>query len=770
MRSKIKGVFSKLPMTSVAALAVFALVVALGVGMAIADDTGGAGAAHGPGTNGGASGAATWTYTVYADKYDSKTKTAAQNLGTASINWFYDRLRDMGMYRLAPGSMGVENDYDDFLWYGEQALSRARSDAGITKGASDDNARIIAVAVTVSGDLLSTPGYVQGIDSFFHNSYANMRAPSAFNDFTSTPRKFGARNMSPNMASALDPVYVEPNNAYTKSDWRARWTFSGGYTTRSNPYPFGSAVWVPGVTADMPWPGWTVWDYGWDGLDDRMRMGRRKLDKAVSAYSYENAWGSGALSGRGVWCEFIAVAGDAPNGYMKLSKTTTGTPAFVSGNGMYSLEGAVYRVYESVSDAQTNTNPVSVTVGDVSDVDIVTGADGVSPVVEIPVGTYYVKEISSPAGHYIDPTVYGPFDIESDNDEDNPYQVGVVDPPGVKVSDIVVRKSDKNNYESPGINGAVYKVCYYDVTGKTVSQLASMTPKATWFIETKDTRVGTQTVSGLATLDEAHLATGASYNNSPFYRYDNKIVLPLGTVTVVEVKAPDGYALDSGKPNADGTLNPPDVFMKEITLDENIEATPENLAANPTVTKKAPAYYVSGKDILGRPLDLGVDMGALNTEASDVVQSTNTRQRGDLDVFKMDKDKYVFRYDSEDLWYNGSDWPTEDHAQGKGVMSGAIFDVYNSTGGNVTSPTGTVVANGGLVCTIITRSNGLASTKYEDTNGWVTLESLKRQGGALDVGEYTVRERKAPVGYKENPIWVGTAEVEYNKVVRVTAQ
>lgn len=146
------------------------------------------------------------------------------------------------------------------------------------------------------------------------------------------------------------------------------------------------------------------------------------------------------------------------------------------------------------------------------------------------------------------------------------------------------------------------------------------------------------------------------------------------------------------------------------------------------------------------------------------------RLRGDIDVNKMDVDKFMFAFYKEDIWYSGSDWPSGDDAQGKGTMAGAVFDVYNATGGDVTSPAGQTIADGALVCTIVTRADGMASTKYEDTNGWATLDNLKALGGALDVGYYTVRERTAPVGYKPNAAWIGEVTVEHNKVVRVTAK
>lgn len=80
------------------------------------------------------------------------------------------------------------------------------------------------------------------------------------------------------------------------------------------------------------------------------------------------------------------------NGYLKLKKTSAEPGQFpngTAGNSNYSLAGAQYGVYKDAGC----TNRVAI---------LTTDANGDSNTVEIPVGSYYVKEISAPAGFEVD--------------------------------------------------------------------------------------------------------------------------------------------------------------------------------------------------------------------------------------------------------------------------------------------------------------------------------------------------------------------------------
>lgn len=74
-------------------------------------------------------------------------------------------------------------------------------------------------------------------------------------------------------------------------------------------------------------------------------------------------------------------------GHVSLKKTSA-NPSLTEGNGCYSLEGATYAVY---SDAACTTQVGTLT----------TGADGSTNTIDVPAGTYYVRETQASKGYYL---------------------------------------------------------------------------------------------------------------------------------------------------------------------------------------------------------------------------------------------------------------------------------------------------------------------------------------------------------------------------------
>lgn len=98
---------------------------------------------------------------------------------------------------------------------------------------------------------------------------------------------------------------------------------------------------------------------------------------------------------------------------------------------------------------------------------------------------------------------------------------------------------------SQGLGGAVFSIEYYaqeidkdyDVKAdETAPALDSKNLKRTWYIQTDE--------DGKALLASKYLAEG--YNSDDFYFSYNLLTvptIPIGTVVIREVKAPDGYSL-----------------------------------------------------------------------------------------------------------------------------------------------------------------------------------------------------------------------------------
>lgn len=222
-------------------------------------------------------------------------------------------------------------------------------------------------------------------------------------------------------------------------------------------------------------------------------------------------------------------------GYLELKKVSE-NPSLSEGNSTYSLEGAIFGVYDKngnrVAQLQTDEN----------------GQSQRSPL--LPVGTYTIKEEQAPAG------------FANTADKSIPIHAGSVtqstisNTPQSCLIDLVLQKVDaETKVSSPlgsaTLGGAQFQVSYYD-RYLTVPQLVQNTltafmdgeeaqsnqlsipqswgnPVRSWIFETDE--------EGKIHFSKDYFAEG----NDFYYDHEGSIVLPLGTVEIKEIKAPEGY-------------------------------------------------------------------------------------------------------------------------------------------------------------------------------------------------------------------------------------
>lgn len=207
-----------------------------------------------------------------------------------------------------------------------------------------------------------------------------------------------------------------------------------------------------------------------------------------------------------------------PNGKLKLLKKTSGNEALLKDcAGAYSLAGATYEV----------TDASGKKVGMLT-----TKVDGTSNVLSLPEGTYRVKETAAPAGFA--------KDRESYEIHLSPGQTGTVSasdaPLFATISVFLEKRAEGMNHANPGdMSGAEFRISYYDTVG-TIDQ--SEEAKRVWTLRPGKDEDG----SYRAYLDDEHLVKGSD----PLFRTEEgTVVLPRGTVTIEEVKAPKGYKRDT---------------------------------------------------------------------------------------------------------------------------------------------------------------------------------------------------------------------------------
>lgn len=229
---------------------------------------------------------------------------------------------------------------------------------------------------------------------------------------------------------------------------------------------------------------------------------------------------------------------------LQLQKSSSNTE-LTAGNGCYSLSGAVYGIY---TDKACTRKIGSITTN-------ASGYGSYSKYVDS-TASYYAKETKAPKGYELDKTVY--TFVSSGKKDSNGYAIfkavklsdKKTEPQDNPVNDpvgIVLQKKNAITGEttSQGLGGAVFSIEYYaqeidkdyDVKAdETAPALDSKNLKRTWYIQTDE--------DGKALLASKYLADG--YKSDDFYytSAENPVpAIPIGTVVIREVKAPEGYSL-----------------------------------------------------------------------------------------------------------------------------------------------------------------------------------------------------------------------------------
>ena len=203
-------------------------------------------------------------------------------------------------------------------------------------------------------------------------------------------------------------------------------------------------------------------------------------------------------------------------GEIELYKSS-GNPSVSNGNSCYSLNGAVYSIYSSQSDASNRTNPVAA---------ITTNDAGYGKSSKLAVGTYYVRETTAPSGYAIDDTVYTVA-----VGADAATRLDVTDSPDMDPVSVLLSK-EGNNGEA--LEGAEFEFLFYSGSPQlTDPALENKTPERRWVFKTD--------ADGNIVLDNAHKIQGDDF----YYNESGNPSLPLGTLTIRETKAPEGYLTDN---------------------------------------------------------------------------------------------------------------------------------------------------------------------------------------------------------------------------------
>ena len=226
-------------------------------------------------------------------------------------------------------------------------------------------------------------------------------------------------------------------------------------------------------------------------------------------------------------------------GRLELYKASA-NPEITDNNGCYSLGGGVYELLQGNVQVATAT----------------TNDQGYAEFNDIAAGQYTLREIKAPQGYALDPQTY--------NVTINSSQVTRIDVKDVPQSDpvtILLGKIDAETTQNmpegaASLANAEFTIKYYDVQSSTDPALTGAVPLRTWVMRTDE--------RGFTRLGDAYKVSG-----DEFYRLNGVITLPLGTLTIQETKAPQGYLLNS------------EVFVRQITSSGTAESV--NTYNEPTI-------------------------------------------------------------------------------------------------------------------------------------------------------------------------------------------
>ena len=382
-----------------------------------------------------------------------------------------------------------------------------------------------------------------------------------------------------------------------------------------------------------------------------------------------------------------------PIGTVSLSKTSANT-GITSGNSCYSLAGAVYGIY---SDAGCSAQVTTLT----------TDAGGNAAAVSLNAGTYYYKELTAPAGYALDSSVQSFTVTDGQNTALSVSDIPTNDPVRISINKVDSETGDKVQ-GGASLENAEFTVKYYAGYYNAGNLPANAT--RTWVIKTLKTAGGNY----MAVLN-------TNYND--FYTNEKGApVLPLGTISIEETKAPEGYNLDGAYLQVGGVGEKiTGKYVAQITQNGNLASL-----------KGGNTFKVSDKIKRGDFKLTKIDTDNQN-RMSDIPFRVTCKGTGESHIIKTDENGY---FSSESSW----------NAHSKNTNGGGAYD--------------------GLWF-----SSADGSAKVDDSVGAMpygdyTLEELScdnNRGKILYKGEFSIRRDKVTVD-------IGTIENHSEPTPVITTQ
>lgn len=434
----------------------------------------------------------------------------------------------------------------------------------------------------------------------------------------------------------------------------------------------------------------------------------------------------------------LGVYNDTPvkelTGSVRFNKESA-MPSISDGNSCYSLAGAEISIY---SDADCTDLLDTLTTGEdgYTDYYSTTFREGDSV-------TLYFKETKAPKGFLINDEVRS---ITLDSEDS--YTETITDMPGNDPITLLLKKQTADGHGSGDtrLEGAEYTVKYYDILSDTDPAIAGNEAKYTWIFKTDE--------NGRIRLTDDYLVSGS---DGLIVNIAGRFTLPLGTITIQETKAPEGYLLNDT------------IYVAQTKLDTNIVVT-SNLPTDDNAAQETPyegtisiqKFLGGGSTVKTSEPDAEFEIyltsaGSYDAAPEESRQTITTDANGYAITKRLPYGTYtVHQTKGNNKYYFVDDMEitiSENNANYHKILEDSPIEFYikmvkkDASTGNTVNVAGTTFElyddNGSKISFNIMTSSGMQTIDSftTDENGCVyTTEKLLK-------GNYTLVETKAPDGY-----------------------
>ena len=410
-------------------------------------------------------------------------------------------------------------------------------------------------------------------------------------------------------------------------------------------------------------------------------------------------------------------------------------PSISDGNSCYSLAGAEISIY---SDADCTDLLETLTTGEdgYTDYYSTTFREGDSV-------TLYFKETKAPKGFLINDEVRS---ITLDSEDS--YTETITDMPGNDPITLLLKKQTADGHGSGDtrLEGAEYTVKYYDILSDTDPAIAGNEAKYTWIFKTDE--------NGRIRLTDDYLVSGS---DGLIVNIAGRFTLPLGTITIQETKAPEGYLLNDT------------IYVAQTKLDTNIVVT-SNLPTDDNAAQETPyegtisiqKFLGGGSTVKTSEPDAEFEIyltsaGSYDAAPEESRQTITTDANGYAITKRLPYGTYtVHQIKGNNKYYFVDDMEitiSENNANYHKILEDSPIEFYikmvkkDADTGNTVNVAGTTFElydeNGSKISFNTMTSSGMQTIDSftTDENGCVyTTEKLLK-------GNYTLVETKAPDGY-----------------------